>query len=145
MDASLETKYRISWYDADKTILLCEVTERWSWDETYAVIHEMNRWCSAAQHGVYTIFHFHNKTALLPGGRTAIADIRKLIDNEHPNDQLILFVGASALVTSLVNIAGQVYGMRSILARFRFVYSLEEALLKIERHKAATLGQRSSN
>jgi hypothetical protein len=141
MDSALEAKYRISWYDAEKTILVCEVTERWSWDETYAVVGEMNRWCSTVQHGVYTIFHFQNKGVLLPGGKTAIADIRKLIDTEHPNDELILFIGASALVNSLVNIAGQVYGMRNILNRFRFVYSMEEALIKIERHKTEKLGQ----
>lgn len=130
-----EPKYTISWYDAEKTILLCAIVERWSWEEAMAVIDQLNAWCSTVNHGVYTIYHFQRNATLLPQGKTAIADVRKLINTEHPNDQLIIFVGASSLVTTLVNIAGQVYGMRQIVARFRFVSSFEEALRVIAQHK----------
>jgi hypothetical protein len=136
MEIVSEPKYRIRWYDPEKTILLCEVMERWSWEETHSVIQKMNDTCSTVQHGVYSIFHFQKNASLLPQGKTAIGDVRKLIETEHPNDQLIIFIGASTLVTSLVNIAGQVYGMRNIIARFRFVYSLEEALTAVGQHKA---------
>ncbi|MBZ0287377.1 MAG: hypothetical protein K8I30_07170 [Anaerolineae bacterium] len=131
-----EGKIVLSWYDPEKTILLCEVKERWSWDEALAVINQMNDWCSTVQHGVYSVYHFQRNAALLPQGKTAIADVRRLINTEHPNDQLILFVGASSLVTTLVNIAGQVYGMRKIVSRFRFVQTMDEALAAIAQHKS---------
>ena len=143
MDAS-EGKYTISWYDAEQTILLCDVTERWSWEETHAIIKQMNDWVSTVQHGVYTIFHFQRNAAMLPQGRTAMSDVRRIMDTQHPNDELIFFIGASALVTSLVNIAGQVYKMRDIISRFRFVYSMEEALTEIAQHKAEKSSQRQS-
>lgn len=136
MDISPGAKYTISWYDPEKTILICEVVERWSWDESYEVILKMNEWLSTVQHGVYSVFHFQRNASLLPQGKTAIADMRKLMNTEHPNDQLIILVGASSLVTTLVNMAGQVYGMRKILSRFRFVQSFDEALRAVEKHKS---------
>jgi hypothetical protein len=135
MNGLPEPKYTISWYDAEKTILLCEIVERWSWDETMSVIDQMNEWCSTVNHGVYSVFHFQRNATLLPQGKTAIADVRRLINTEHPNDQLIIFVGASSLVTTLVNIAGQVYGMRKIVSRFRFVPTFVEAQRVIDLHK----------
>jgi hypothetical protein len=144
MDES-EDKYTISWYDAEQTILLCDVTERWSWQETHAIIQQMNDWVSTVQHGVYTIFHLQHKATLLPQGRIAMSDVRRIIDTQHPNDELIFFIGASTLVTSLVNIAGQVYKMRDIISQFRFVYSMEEALTEIAQHKVEKASQPSSN
>jgi hypothetical protein len=135
MDNQPEPKYTISWYDAEKTILLCEVKERWSWDEAHALISEMNQWCSTVKHGVYSLFHFQRNASLLPQGKTAISNMRKLISIEHPNDQLLIFIGASTLVATLANIAGQVYGMRKIMARVRFISALDEALNVIEQHK----------
>src|SRR5690242_15372635 len=121
MDTVSEAKYSISWYDSEKTILLCSVTERWSWAEAGTVITEMNDWCSTVQHGVYSIFHFQHNAALLPQGRTAISDVRKLMNDNHPNDELVIFVGVSSLVATLVNIAGQVYELRNITGRVRFI------------------------
>jgi hypothetical protein len=135
MDNLSEAKYTLSWYDPEHTILLCEIMERWSWEDTHAVIAEMNEWCSTVQHGVYSVFHFQRNATLLPQGKTAITDVRKLMNTEHPNDQLIIFVGVSSLVTTLVNIAGQVYGMRNITGRLRFVQSFADALEAIDAHK----------
>jgi hypothetical protein len=68
-----------------------------------------------------------------------------MVDTQHPNDELIFFIGASTLVSSLVNIAGQVYKMRDIISQFRFVYSIEEALTEISQHKAEKISQPSPN
>jgi hypothetical protein len=48
-------------------------------------------------------------------------------------------------VSSLVNIAGQVYKMRDIISQFRFVYSMEEELTEIVQHKAEKASQPASN
>lgn len=127
---------RISWYDEERTVLLCEVFKRWTWDEAHKVIKELNDvWCSSVNHGVYTVYVFGPSAALLPYGGSAIPNIRRLINTEHPNDQLIIFANAGALVTRLINIAAQVYGLRSVVSKFRFVPTLDAALREVEMHK----------
>lgn len=126
---------RISWYDEAHTILMCDVFKRWTWDEAHKVITELNQWCSTVNHGVYTIYVFGSSANLVPYGGSAIPNIRRLINTEHPNDQLIIFTNAGALVSRLINIAAQVYGLRSIVSKFRFVPNLEAALHEVELHK----------
>jgi hypothetical protein len=136
MDTVPEAKYAISWYDPEKTILLCEITERWSWDEALAAIYEMNDWISTVQHGVYSVFYFQRSATLLPQGKMTISDMRNLLNTEHPNDQLIILVGASSLIMTLINLAGQIYGLRKIASRFCVAQSIDEALWKVEQHKS---------
>ena len=127
--------YRISWYDDEHTILLCEVTRRWTWEEAYRVVAQMNEWCSTVNHGVYSVYVFGTNANLLPYGSSAISSIRRLINTAHPNDRLVMFANAGTLVSRLIGIASQVYGLRDIVANFRFPRDFEAALQEIEQHK----------
>lgn len=142
MDAPLSERFKISWYDEAKTILLCEVTSQWRWEEAHTVIKSMNAECSTVNHGVYSVFNFHTNTSLMPQGGSAIPNIRALINTQHPNDELIIFVGISNMVTTFIGIAGQVYGMRNILAGFRFVHTMDDAFTEITKHKADKLKEK---
>lgn len=133
--------HRISWYDDERTILLCEVTRRWTWEEAYRVVAQMNEWCSTVNHGVYSVYVFGTNANLLPYGSSAISSIRRLINTAHPNDRLVMFANAGTLVSRLIGVAAQVYGLRDIVANFRFPRDLEEALKEIEQHKRANTMQ----
>jgi len=137
MTSNADERFKISWYNPEKTILLCDVRERWQWDEARTVIKSMNDHCSTVNHGVYSVFNFHEHTSLMPQGGGAIPNLRALIDTGHPNDELIIFVGISNLITTFISIAGQVYGMRNLLSKFRFVPTMEEAMAEIQKHQAS--------
>lgn len=125
----------VHWLDDAKTILLCEVKQRWTWESAQDVIMIMTEQCETVTHGVYTVYHFHNNTPILPKGGSAIANIRRLMKIEAENDELYIFIGRNQFIARLIDIASKIYGLREALARFRFLETLEEALKTIDEHK----------
>lgn len=128
-------KFNIAWYDLEHTILMCDIKETWTWEEAYAVITEMNNLCSTVNHGVYTIFHFQGNTALIPVGKSAINNIRRLVSIKSENDELVFFVRSHMMFSKLINIAGKVYKIAELTGHFRFVNNLEDALAMIQKDK----------
>lgn len=126
--------YRIYWQDAEKTILVCEVHDAWTWNDAYAALEELNQSSTGVNHGVYTIFHFIESASALPKG-SAIPNLKNLINTDKPNDQLTFFVGFSRLLEGLMNIAGNVYSIATVKSKLRFVGTLEAALNQIQEHK----------
>lgn len=127
--------FTIRWQDDEHTVLLCEIKKRWSWESAHDSVTLMNDECGKVTHGVYTVYHYLDNIPLLPKGGSAIANIRQLMAVESPNDELYLFVGRNLFLSQLINIASKTYGLRDVVARFRFVNTIEEALTLIEQHK----------
>ncbi len=127
--------FTIRWQDDAHTVLLCEIKKRWSWESAHDAVKLMNDECGTVPHGVYTVYHYLDNIPLLPKGGSAIANIRQLMAVESPNDELYLFVGRNLFLSQLINIASKTYGLREVVARFRFVNTLEEALTIIDEHK----------
>jgi hypothetical protein len=126
--------YTVRWYDAEHTIVICEVHRSWTWNDAYAAVGELNRLSTSVDHGVYTIFHFLETVSTLPKGN-AIPNLKSLAKTDQPNDEMTFFVSFSRLLEGLMTIAGNIYGIRAVSAKFRFVESLDVALEQIQQHK----------
>jgi hypothetical protein len=136
-----ETKpYRVYWYDDEKSIVVCEIEQAWTWNDAYAALDELNLLSTSVTHGVYTIFHFHEMTSGLPKG-SAIPNIKNLANTDKPNDQLTFFVGFSRLLEGLMNITGNLYRIKTVASKLRFVGSFEAALDQIQQHKRTRAAQ----
>lgn len=116
---------------------MCEVQHTWTWNDAYAALDELNQLSTSVTHGVYTIFHFIESASTLPRG-SAIPNLKNLVSTDQPNDQLTFFVGFSRLLEGLMNITGNVYGLKLVKTKLRFVYTLEIALKQIQQHKRET-------
>jgi hypothetical protein len=118
------------WYDADQTILVCDVRDSWTWDEAYAIVQEQARLLQSVSHGVHTIFWLHG-IARVPQDGTGLPNLRKLLTMRQPNSQMVVFIGINRFGETLAAMMNKVYGMRSQIAMYRFVSSIEEALDEI--------------
>lgn len=126
--------YTFRWHDDAHTILVCDIRERWTWDEAHAMVREQLEWMGTVQHGVHTVFWLHG-IPTFPTGGSALTNIRKLMSMEGTNEELSIFIGLSRFGQTMADMAGRVYGFRDLLARYRFVMSIEEALDEITRYE----------
>jgi hypothetical protein len=132
--------YTVRWYDAEHTIVMCEIHHQWTWNDAYAALDELNQLSTSVSYGVYTIFHFLQSASSVPKG-SAIPNLKNLVNTDQPNDQLTFFVGFSRLLEGLMNIAGNVYGIKNVKSKLRFVNSLDMALEQIQQHKSQQADQ----
>ncbi|HRF95909.1 MAG TPA: hypothetical protein PLZ51_11970, partial [Aggregatilineales bacterium] len=132
-----DKNYRIGWFDAGRTIAVLEIRGPWIWDEAFDIIPYLNKQVASVGHPVYTIYEYNSKSmAFLPRGGS-ILNIRRLVEIDPPNEQLVVFVKHDSLTRSFVNIIFKVYGLRQIVHKYRFVATWEEAMTQIDQHRAS--------
>ncbi len=133
-----EKSYRVSWYDAAHTIMLMEIFGPWTWEEAFNAIPKFNNWIVAEGHPVYTIYHYYNANAsFFPKGIGGLGNLRKLLEIDAPNEQLIFFVKPDSVTGRLISIVTTAYGFSHVMKKYRFVNAFDEALAQIEQHKQA--------
>ena len=135
-DTALYEKFGIRWYDDAHTILLCEPPSNWTWDDAYTILKLMNGLCDTVEHGVYSVFYYRmTHASVLPKGN-AVPHIRRLLNITHPNDELVIFVGANTFARRMIDMAGRLYGFRALVSDFRFVDTLDAMKATVRQHKA---------
>jgi hypothetical protein len=128
--------YRLSWYDAEKTIIVLEVTGPWRWEEAFSVIPLLNRLVEAQPHPVYSLYYYRVVSAsLLPKG-AGLTNLRKLVEFDPPNEKLVIFIRQDTLTRNFMNLVSRVYGLRQVLQKYRFVSTWEEALHQVAADRA---------
>lgn len=129
--------YRIYWYDADRSILMADITDRWTWPDATKCIEKMNEVIAAAiPRPVYVVYHFVPGVSAIPQEGSALSNIKRMLVVDNPNEQLIIMIGTNTFLRILVEIAAQLGGPRSPIAKYRFVATLDAALTEIRAHKA---------
>jgi len=132
-------KFRVSWFDADRTIIVLEISSAWTWEEAFEILPLMAQHIERQPHGVYTVFYYHVSSAnLLPRG-SALTNLRRLVEMSPPNERMVLYVRQDTLTRQLITLLSKVYGLASILRKHHFVATWEEALQRIEADKAQAL------
>jgi hypothetical protein len=128
--------YRGGWYNDEKTILLFDVYEGWTWDEAHAIVSQQVAMMAEVEHGVHTIFYLHGLSGLPRG--SALPNVRKLMRIQHPNERMTVFIGVTGFGQALANVVARAYGMQSLVAKYRFVSTMQQALEEIERYERMT-------
>ncbi|MCE7946694.1 MAG: hypothetical protein DYG88_04610 [Chloroflexi bacterium CFX4] len=128
---------RVGWYDAERTILVVEAEQGWTWDEALVVIMEVvNPAIQArAPEPIYSIYH--HRTRYFPEGRGALSALRRMISVNVPNERLLIFVRQSEVLNTLLEVALRAFRMFSHLAHTHFVQTFEQALTIIQTDKRA--------
>ncbi|MCU0496340.1 MAG: hypothetical protein MUF87_03190 [Anaerolineae bacterium] len=131
--------YRLSWFDSDRSVLLCEIVGSWTWGEAHQEIKIITQMIKGVEHPVYTIFFIGEKAPFLPHGTGAINSIKQLMQHSYPNEQLVIFVKQSMIVRHFVDIVAKAYRLDTERQKYRFVQTMGEAIWLIEQHRKGLL------
>ncbi|MCC7208458.1 MAG: hypothetical protein IT323_14210 [Anaerolineae bacterium] len=124
---------RIYWHDADHNILVHEATGRWSWDEAHQSLRIVNETVFANARPTCTVHWMHQYTTLPPGN--ALANLRRLMVADPPNEELVIIVGASSMLMAFLRTVLRAYGMAGAISKYHYVEAFPDALHIIEEHR----------
>ncbi|MGB1288009.1 MAG: hypothetical protein ACPG7F_15840 [Aggregatilineales bacterium] len=130
--------YRLYYYDADKSIFVNEIYGRWTWEDAHTVVNHGNYFISSMSSPKYVISHFKDDGILLPvNTRYTLANLRRIMQLDQTDEDLVIFVGVSAFLKALINTISGIYGFFNQTARYRYARTFEDALKMIEAHKVS--------
>ncbi len=122
-------EHSVSWYNPERTIIHVKLVGSWTWQDLHHVTEQSNALQDSVMHGTHVIYDFAQADGSIPEG--AISHARRLFDNEHPNDLLIIVVGVSRFASSLLAMVSRIYKRDSLFGKFRFAETLSEAHVMI--------------
>lgn len=125
---------RIYWYDETKTILIHDALKHWAWEDAYESLSIVNQTIRAHEKPMYTIHWLHPASAAMPKG-SSLANLRRLMMEDPPNEQLVIILGASMMVETFIKTISKAYKMMGLLPKYRYVKTLPDALAIIEEHR----------
>ncbi len=126
--------FLIRWHDAEQTIIVIEVLDRWTWDNAFYAISFASKAVRATPHDVYTIFWFKYEMPRLPDG-LALPKLQELMMMQNPNEQFVFLITRNPLLKVFLELTSKMYGLNRYLARYRYVAAFENALTLIDKHK----------
>lgn len=129
---------RISWLTETKDIIVMEIKGQWHWEVAITAVETINQHVLARQPDpVYTIYYYQMPKIPLFPRTVKLANLRRLIEIDPPNEQLVIFVRTDSLLQRFINILTKTYGLRHILQKYKFVPTWENAMTEIEKHRAS--------
>lgn len=127
---------KVYWHDPEKTIVVFEFGEEWTWDDFYAAAAEEEALLDTIDHKVSVIFY--SLTSLVKIPDNALNHLRKLVNMAHPKEDLLVVVSGPPLLHSLMDVLKRVYRLNRFLANYIYVDTLQEALDAIQARRIAT-------
>jgi hypothetical protein len=104
-------KITFSWANPEKTILLCTYnTDDWTWTDFYDAMKRQRELLDTVDHAKVHIIVDVRNSRLLPKGGSLVSGSRSLSDQKHPRQGHTVVVGASNLISAIVNVAGKLMG-----------------------------------
>lgn len=128
---------RVSWASADKGVIVMEIKQQWNWEEAIIAVETINTAVLTQQpHSVYTVYIYQMRHTPLFSTGVKLTNLRRLIEMDPPNEQLVIFVRTDGLMRRFIGILSKTYGLRHILKKYHFVATWEEAIATIDNHRA---------
>ncbi len=113
----------VLWDDENtKTIIRCDYVGKWTWDDVFVAMEEVNRLIANAPHPV-SIIHNLIDSVGIPG--RAITQARKFTEMLPQNWDLSVVVGSGLFAELLVNVFGKLY--RKLGQHYRTAPNLDKA------------------
>lgn len=122
------------WDNPEKTILLFELDDQWTWQELYNLSDEFHALMDSVPHVVDLIFQLPPGSSRVPPG--IVAGLPRLIARSHPREGKNIVVGQVPIARSILDLVRRVYGLRQIAEQFHVVDTLEQAYQLIGQREA---------
>jgi len=117
-------KYKIYWYDDAQTIIVVRPLETYAWKDVYQVFEHVNLEIASVEHEVTTIYDIGEH----PLPKNAMRAIQIGISMQLENEKLIILVTDNNVLASLINTVSNLYGLKRLTAKYRYVKTFEEAI-----------------
>ena len=138
-----EPIYTCEWYDDEKTIVvLTALISNWTWEEAQEAIEAQVALAETVEHPVHVVLYFKESPTVPVAG--AFQHLQKLMQLKAKNEDLSVFVNINRMMTSLLSTIGKVYKLRELVAQYRFVTTLDEAIEEIKKYEAAKQQDKAS-
>lgn len=130
-------KYKLYWHDIEKTILIVDLLADITWEEAIVENNFINEvlGVEAENHPVYSIGDLSKTSIFIPKGDNAVKNLYDLIKADPGYEELVIFVVPINLLSPLIKIGINFYGILPIIHKYHFVKTRDEALSVVERHK----------
>ncbi len=122
---------KVSWYDADQTIILQEFPLTWTWEDFFDAVERTVEMENTVSHPVY-IMGTNPPNGKMPGGNT-LAQFNAALKMHPPHMQLYIMATNNAFSAMMGRILVQTSGMRE---KTRLVNTVEDGLRLIAEEKA---------
>jgi hypothetical protein len=83
------------------------------------------------------IINLNTGAQLLPKGGSSLAHLRNLLREDPQHEQFTIYVTQSNFLRTMLQIAGRLYGIGSLVDRHRFASSMQDAFQIIEQHRSS--------
>ena len=123
----------VSWYNAEKTIILEKYPSKWTWDDFYELREIVPAMMQEVPHTVSIIADFGNNLDI-PSGN-AMLHARNVISSFPKNWGLLVMISRSALINSFVNMFNRIFPA-NWARKIRLAKDYDEALAFIAAHEA---------
>ncbi len=125
---------RLYWHDEEQTVLINEVFEAWTYEIAKEAVVAVNDTIRAHDKQISTLHLFNSSAMAVPKGMT-VSNIRNLMLEDPPNEELVIFVNAPLFLQVLIGTVSSVYRLRSLFPKYQYCKTIDEALDIIARHK----------
>lgn len=125
----------VGWLDADQTVSLVHVRNRWTWEDAHACLRAHTHEQLLVNHPIYSIFLFDKGASIIPARPHALRQLQALLTYDVPHERLVVIVGQTSLFTRFITMTGRVYSLQQIIGKYRFVNTLPEAFALIKQDK----------
>ncbi len=123
--------WNVSWHDPGEGIVVFEPANPWTWAEYEEAAYQAQAMIGNKDYIVDTIYNLGNYFKM--PNANALPHLQRVYASDPKNSGMIVAIGANRFVQALVKIIGSVMGGE---ARFRYVASMEEALVEIHQAQA---------
>lgn len=138
-----EKIYTCEWYNEEKTILvLTALLADWTWEEATEAIETQVKLAETVEHPVHIVLYFKERPNVPVSG--AFQHLQKLMQLKAKNEELSIFININNMLTTLLKTIGKIYKLRDLVADYRFVATMEEALEEIEKYESQKIKDKAS-
>jgi hypothetical protein len=121
----------IDWFDAEHTIIRYQFEGRWTWDDLYGAITQVNTMLASVDHKVDVIIDFERSLGVPPGALTHLrSNSLRAADNWNGG----VFVGVNPFIRALLSAFLSVN--RKLTERYAVANTMGEAQAIIQRWRA---------
>lgn len=140
MEIIAETEYyKIYWHDDEKTVLISEINADWTWAAAHNGLEIVNKVLGdrSSETDVYSIVHMKTGAQMLPKSGSTLINLRNLLRDDPQHERLVIYVAQGGFFYSIMQVASTLAGIGHWIEKYRFVNTLEEALLLVSQDKNA--------
>ncbi|MCA9913308.1 MAG: hypothetical protein KC496_08155 [Anaerolineae bacterium] len=124
----------VRWHNNDQTILYATVPTEWTWEDAYVMIERIYQLQETVNHPTDIIFDLRH---INPLPKSAIPNLRRMLNSEHPNDRLNIIVTRDTFLRQMLELVVRTFSHdRKNPAQSHFTTSLEKALEAISQYES---------